>query len=410
MARGVLRHRGRRRRADLAGDRPRVDPEAHGRARTLLHLGGLRVADTAGRARLRARDGGAHRQQADRRGYEDPTSKSGWNLFRASAVPSGMRREYVTALTAVVAFASVTGCFDGEDSAREPTKRRPSESGRGGSAGIPAELEGWQLAFMHRPDGGAQADLHVANVDGSDLVRLDELRGDEQTPNWSPDGRKVAIRWVPRDYDNTPLLILDAQTSRVLNLTRRTGLRGFSPSWSPDGSRLVTAAKRRPNEQLSLYVMRADGSNVRRITPGDREAQYATWSPDGSRIAFTYVVDGGFDLFTIRPDGTALRRLTSEGAGGQNNWPMWSPDGTRIAWGRRDEIWVMNADGSDKRFLTREGGVPAAWAPGPWIAFGCLVEDDAVSLCAIDPNGRNLVPLLGGLDAGFPGWRPRSRD
>jgi len=308
----------------------------------------------------------------------------------------------------MLVFGSLAGCSGGKDDAGpEARERRAVASGETGAVGLPRELEGWQLAFMHTPEGAAGPDLHLANADGSDLVRLDKLLGDEQTPNWSPDGRRVAIRWVPRNYDDTPLLIIDTETSRILDLTKRTGLRGFSASWSPDGKRLVTAAKRRSDDRLALHVMRADGSSVRRITPGDREAQYATWSPAGDKIAFTYVVDGGFDLFTIRPDGTGLRRLTTDGAGGQNNWAMWSPDGTRIAWGKGDEIWVMNADGSDKRFVTREGGVPAAWAPGPYIAFGCRTADDVMSVCAIDPEGRDLTALVGGMDAGFPGWRPR---
>jgi len=309
---------------------------------------------------------------------------------------------------AMLVAVSLSGCFGGKSEAGpEGAERRPVGSPEGSADRRSPELDGWQLAFMHRPEGAAEPDLYVANANGSDLVRLDELRGDEQTPNWSPDGRRVAIRWVPRDYDDTPLLIIDTETSRILDLTKRTGLRGFSPSWSPDGKWLVTAARRRSDERLAVFVMRADGSRVRRITPGDREAQYATWSPAGDRIAFTYVEDGGFDLFTIRPDGRGLRRLTTDGARGQNNWAMWSPDGTRIAWGKGDEIWVMNADGSDKRFVTREGGVPAAWPPGPYIAFGCQAADDVTSVCAIDPEDRGLTRLLGGMDAGFPGWRPR---
>jgi TolB protein len=316
-----------------------------------------------------------------------------------------------TMAATMLVFVSLAGCFGGKnDAGPETAKRRPVGSAEASADRLAPELKAWQLAFMHRPEGAAEPDLYLANADGSDLVRLDKLRGDEQTPNWSPDGRRVALRWVPRDYDDTPLLIIDTETSRILDLTKRTGLRGFSPSWSPNGKRLVTAAKRRSDDRLGLYVMRADGAGVRRITPDGREAQYATWSPAGERIAFTYVVDGGFDLFTIRADGTGLRRLTTDGAGGQNNWAMWSPDGTRIAWGKGDEIWVMNADGSDKRFVTREGGVPAAWAPGPYIAFGCQTAEDVTSICAIDPEGRDLTPLVGGIDAGFPGWRPRPRN
>jgi dipeptidyl aminopeptidase/acylaminoacyl peptidase len=312
----------------------------------------------------------------------------------------------------VLALVAVGGgCSPGDDGAAGDETSATGSTGAAEPAASPLRsgLRGWQLAFMHVPNGAAQADLYVATADGTQLRRLDELGGDEQTPNWSPDGRRVAIRWVPKDYNNTPLLVIDAETGDVVNLTKRSGLRGWSPSWSPDGKRLVTAAQR-GDETPGLYVMNADGSNPRRITPADREAQYATWSPDGTRIAFTFVTDGGFDLFTIRPDGSGLRRLTSDGAQGQNNWPMWSPDSTQIAWGKEEGIWAMNADGSRKRSVTEAGGVPAAWAPGPYISFGCPVDGGGQTLCAIRPDGTGLTQLLGGIDAGFPGWRPRTSE
>ena len=92
------------------------------------------------------------------------------------------------------------------------------------------------------------------------------------------------------------------------------------------------------------------------------------WSPDGSRILFTRKVDDvNFDIFTIRPDGSDLLRVTSHRSG--DGHAVWTWDG-RIMWnsgiyGFRDEaalydntfqqygqIFIMNTDGSDKRLMT----------------------------------------------------------
>jgi Tol biopolymer transport system component len=264
-----------------------------------------------------------------------------------------------------------------------------------------AELKDWRLAYAAR--GGASSHLFVSAPDGSDRRQIDHIVGDKQQPNWSPDGEWIAFRWVPHDEDHTPLALVDARGTRFVNLTRRTGLRGWSPSWSPSGRQLVSAATPRPGVPNGLYIMDADGAKAHRITPTSREAQYAAWSPDGKRIAFTYVVDGGFDLFTVRPDGTGLHRLTHDG---RSNWAMWSPDSRRIAWGRADELWVMNADGSDKRLVTSAGGVPGTWAPGPAIAFACTSAGGKIGLCAVRADGTGLVRLLPGMEANFPGWRP----
>ena len=90
--------------------------------------------------------------------------------------------------------------------------------------------------------------------------------------------------------------------------------------------------------------------------------------PDGQRIVFTRKrEDSNYDIYTIRPDGTDLFRCTDHGS--SDGHAVWSADG-RILWsgsqhGFRDEaalyeqtfqqygqIYVMNADGSNKRLLT----------------------------------------------------------
>jgi Tol biopolymer transport system component len=335
-----------------------------------------------------------------RRSRTSPPGTSGWSRGGYK------RRGRIGAILVVLgAMAVSAGCA--EDDA--PVDRDETVAGDrrdGAPANLLAELRGWELTFLAVRKGG-QPHLYVANADGSNVRQLDRLPGDKQTPNWSPDGRRVALRWVPSDYDDpTPLLVLNANGTTALDLTQKTGLAGWSPSWSPDGKRLVTAARRKGEATEGLYVMNADGTAVRRITPAGREAQYAAWSPAGDRIAFTYFEAGGFDLFTIRPDGSGLRRLTRDGAGGENNWAMWSPDGNKIAWGRGESVWVMNADGSGKRMVTDAGGVPGAWGPGPFITFQCETEE-GVGICAVRDDGKSLTTLLGGMEAGFPGWRPR---
>jgi Tol biopolymer transport system component len=80
------------------------------------------------------------------------------------------------------------------------------------------------------------------------------------------------------------------------------------------------------------------------------------WSPTEYLIAFVSSSPGNDEIYTIRPDGTELKRLT------HNTWewdkhPSWSPDGRQIVfWSNREtqrkQIWVMNADGSGQRNLS----------------------------------------------------------
>ena len=307
---------------------------------------------------------------------------------------------------ALAALASA-GCFsDGDPSSGETSSNRSTASESSNGTDLLKDLAGWRLAFVSKQSGDRYPRIYSAEADGTDLQPVDDLRGDKQTPNWSPDGLRIAFRWNLGAETNTPLAIIDADGSNFVNLSK-TGLKGWAPSWSPDGTKLVAAAASKSDAPPSLYVMNADGSHVRRITEAGREAQYAQWSPDGDWIAFTFVLDGGFDIYKVRPDGSDLTALTDDRGGGTNNWPIWSPDSRQIAYGREDALWVMNSDGSGKHLVTDVGGVPAAWSPGPYPTFGCPGEGGVSTLCAIRADGSGMTRLLGETDASFPGWRPQ---
>jgi Tol biopolymer transport system component len=147
------------------------------------------------------------------------------------------------------------------------------------------------------------------------------------------------------------------------------------PAWSPDGRRI--AFMRLSPAGWDVYVMNTDGSGQRRLA---RNAWLAApaWSPDGRKIAFErprrdrnaegYAINS--EIFVVTADGSGERRLTRNT--GRDSNPVWSPDGRRIAFERNWQVSVMNADGSGQRRLTRNGGrnFAPAWSPdGQRIAF-----------------------------------------
>ena len=102
--------------------------------------------------------------------------------------------------------------------------------------------------------------------------------------------------------------------------------------------------------------MKADGSGLRNLTPKPVGAYAApAWSPDGRKLAFVSDRDGNSEVYVMNANGSGQRNLTRNPAFDAD--PAWSPDGRKIAFvSNRDGsygVYVMNADGSGQRRLAQ---------------------------------------------------------
>jgi len=83
-------------------------------------------------------------------------------------------------------------------------------------------------------------------------------------------------------------------------------------------------------DPFDIYTAKPDGSDLRRLTNYGVYTAEAVVSPDGRHIVFTSLKDGDLDIYTMNVDGTDVRRLTT--APGYDGGPWWSPDGTKIVY------------------------------------------------------------------------------
>jgi Tol biopolymer transport system component len=161
-----------------------------------------------------------------------------------------------------------------------------------------------------------------------------------------------------------------------------------------------------------IFTMNADGTGLVNLTRSGSVNELAPdWSPDGSRIAFVSNRDGNNEIYVMDADGSDARRLTTNAA--WDNHPSWSPDGTQIAFasertGNR-EIFVMSAAGSSVRQLTFDPN-PDTWPEyspdGTQLAFTRLRQDvSAVYTIPVDGGSvRQVTPDA--LNGGQADWSP----
>lgn len=217
---------------------------------------------------------------------------------------------------------------------------------------------------------------------------------------------------------------------------------GSNPVWSPDGSKLLVFGFAQPDGPGRPGIIGADGTGFTLIQPTglDGDLGCSAWSPDSNTLLCWIgssrhpEIDG---IYTIRPDGSQLARLTTSPfhdtigtageCGGGDSRGTYSPDGKAIVFIRQkcgsgtdpssDEsaaIEAMNSDGSGLHEIVPQGhvrshpGSQLSWSPdGTRIAFGS--QDRRLFL--VHPDGTALTRItlsadLGDYSAYGPTWSP----
>ncbi|HJR07694.1 MAG TPA: hypothetical protein VJ842_10570 [Pyrinomonadaceae bacterium] len=267
--------------------------------------------------------------------------------------------------------------------------------------------DGRQLIFQSKRDGRACDQIYTMRADGSDVRMVS-----------TGEGRTTCSYIFPKN------------PKRILYASTHLGSRECPPS--PDFSKGYVWAI---YPSYDIFTANADGSNVKQLTDTAGYDAEATISPNGKKIVFTTMRSGDLDIYTMDTDGRNVRRLTTEL--GYDGGAFFSADSKQIVYRSFHpktpeqvarykqklaenlieptvfEVWVMNADGTNKRQVTKLGA--ASFAPyffpdAKRIIFASNVNDpkrrnfDLYSI-NVDGTGLERITYEETFD-GFPMFTP----
>ena len=237
--------------------------------------------------------------------------------------------------------------------------------------------DGKQLIFQSTRDSRGCDQIYTMNVDGSNVKMVSNGEGRTTCSYFFPGAKQIL-------YSSTHLG--DKQCPAKPDFSK-----GYVWAVYPT---------------FDVFTANPDGSGLKQLTDTPGYDAETTISLDGKKLVFTSMRDGDLDIYSMDANGKNVRRLTNEL--GYDGGPFWSYDGKQIVYRAHHpttdaqkadytdllkqnlirptvlEIWVMNADGSNKRQVTSNGKAnfgPYFFPDGKRIIFASNIDD---------PRGRNF--------------------
>jgi TolB protein len=241
-------------------------------------------------------------------------------------------------------------------------------------------------------------------------------------PQWSPDGKKIAL--VKIAVNSSEIWTMDADSANSRQLTRNANTIlannnwAFRPTWWPDGSKLLYLSEEFSND-LMLWQLSLDGrSHQRFLSVPDLEGglDMPSLSADAKRLVVVSYRGPGLrsNVWTYGLPNGPWRQITESAEGAYD--PTISPDGARIAYTIRTkgthDVWVMGVDGADPQPVTQNGTSRApCWSPDGQVLAFCSAETGAFEMwvAPAPPAAPPVAPAAGTATGTGAPSRPESK-
>ena len=274
--------------------------------------------------------------------------------------------------------------------------------------------DGKRVAFYH--DRNGHSDLWATSIERPGFPdRLTFNRPfvnwwEDEPPVWSPDGEWLVYGAYSDDVSNLYVVSSRGGAPRMLT---ELSYDAAEPSFSPDGKTIAFSTHKAGASQIATVPF--EGGWVAGLTHGEEDCSGPSWSTDGRRVVYHASSHDGrrrTDIYTVDRAGSQPTRLTP--ADSAEYWyASYSPDGCCIALLSNrsgfDELWLMQADGSNLRQAThlRQDIEEYAWAAdgARIIVVASERGNDILSVVDVATGAAQRVPTPPG-NLTSPQWVP----